>query len=83
MVLSFTTGILNPYSPSVFNTSENLCKSRVSAYLWLESFDRLKSISEATGKPMIALLGEAIEVLAQKYPRKDKDHGEVPETGGQ
>jgi Ribbon-helix-helix domain len=57
-----------------------MTKSRVSAYLWLESFERLKSISEATGKPMIALMDEAIELLAQKYPRKEDEHGEVSKT---
>lgn len=57
-----------------------MTKSRVSAYLWLESFERLKSVSEATGKPMIALMDEAIELLAQKYPRKDDEHGEVSTT---
>ena len=60
-----------------------MTKSRVSAYLWLESFERLKAISQATGKPMIALMDEAIELLTQKYPRKDNEHGEVPTTGRQ
>jgi predicted DNA-binding protein len=60
-----------------------MTKSRVSTYLWLESFERLKAISDATGKPMIALMDEAIELLAQKYPRKDDEHGEVSTTGGQ
>jgi hypothetical protein len=60
-----------------------MTKSRVSTYVWLTSFERLKSISEATGKPMIALMDEAIELLAQKYPRKDESNGEVSTTSGQ
>jgi hypothetical protein len=60
-----------------------MTKSRVSAYLWLESFERLKSVSEMTGKPMIALMDEATEMLAQKYSRKDEKHGEVSTARGQ
>jgi hypothetical protein len=60
-----------------------MTKSRVSAYLWLESFERLKSISEATGKPMIALMDEAIALLAKQYTRKDDEHGEVSTTSRQ
>jgi hypothetical protein len=59
-----------------------MTKSRVSTYVWLASFERLKSVNEATGKPMIALMDEAIELLAQKYLRKDDEHGEVPKAGG-
>jgi predicted DNA-binding protein len=57
-----------------------MTKSRVSTYIWLTSFERLKSISETTGKPMIALMDEAIELLAQKYPRKDEADGTMQTT---
>jgi hypothetical protein len=44
-----------------------MAKARVSTYIWQESFERLKAISDRTKKPMTELLDEAIELLAQRY----------------
>jgi predicted DNA-binding protein len=49
-----------------------MAKSRVSTYLWLESFERLKALSEQTKRPMTELLAEAIELLAQ-HEAEDRD----------
>ena len=52
-----------------------MAKARVSTYVWQETFERLKAISERTKKPMTELLDEAIELLAQRYRVPPEENG--------
>jgi hypothetical protein len=58
-------------------------KARKPTYIWLSTFEVLKDLNQRTHKPMTELIDEAIMLLAQKYPRKDEEHGEVSTTGRQ
>ena len=46
-------------------------KARKLLYLWASTFERLKAISDATGKPMTELVDEAIDLLSERYPLAD------------
>ena len=42
-------------------------KSRKLIYIWASSFEQLKAISDAAGKPMTEIFDEAVRLVATRY----------------